>query len=73
MENKKVVIDEECCKGCELCPEVCPVDIIQMAEERINDQGYHPAEVEDEDQEECISCTQCYQVCPDVCITVYKE
>jgi len=73
VEDKKVVIDDECCKGCGLCPEVCPVDIIHQAEERINSQGYHPAEVADEDQETCISCTQCYQICPDVCITVYEE
>ena len=71
--EKKVVFDEERCKGCELCVDVCPVDIIRMAEDRMNSHGYQPAEVPDEDQEKCISCTQCYQMCPDVCITLYNE
>lgn len=67
---KKVVFDEERCKGCELCTTVCPKDIIKMAD-RINSHGYHPAEVTDQD--ECISCGLCAQMCPDVVITVYKE
>lgn len=67
---KKVVFDEERCKGCELCTTVCPKGIIKMAD-RINSHGYHPAEVTDQD--ECISCGLCAQMCPDVVITVYKE
>lgn len=67
---KKVVFDEERCKGCELCTTVCPKGIIKMSD-RINSHGYHPAEVTDQD--ECISCGLCAQMCPDVVITVYKE
>jgi len=67
---KKVVFNEERCKGCELCTTVCPKGIIKMAD-RINSHGYHPAEVTDQD--ECISCGLCAQMCPDVVITVYKE
>ena len=69
-KEKKVVFDEERCKGCELCTTVCPKGIIEMAD-RINSHGYHPAEVTDQD--ECISCGLCAQMCPDVVITVYKE
>jgi 2-oxoglutarate ferredoxin oxidoreductase subunit delta len=72
VKDKKVVFDEERCKGCELCVNVCPVNIIEMAEDRINSHGFHPAEVKDENQDTCISCKQCYQMCPDVCITLYK-
>lgn len=68
--KEKVVFDEERCKGCRLCTEVCPVDIIHMAD-RINSHGFHPAEVTDQDK--CISCGMCAQICPDVVITVYKE
>lgn len=70
-EKKKVVFDEERCKGCELCTVVCPVDIINMAEERINSHGFHPAEVTEQDK--CISCGQCAQMCPDVVISLFKK
>lgn len=70
VKDKRVVFDEERCKGCELCTTVCPKGIIKMAD-RINSHGYHPAEVIDQD--ECISCGLCAQMCPDVVITVYKE
>lgn len=66
---KKVVFDEERCKGCKLCTTVCPKGIIKIAD-RINSQGYKPAEVTE--QTECISCGQCAQMCPDVVITLYK-
>ncbi|ACL69434.1 4Fe-4S dicluster domain-containing protein [Halothermothrix orenii] len=68
-QTKKVIFDEERCKGCELCTAVCPVKIIKMAD-RINSHGYHPAEVVDQDK--CLSCGLCAQMCPDVVITVYK-
>jgi 2-oxoglutarate ferredoxin oxidoreductase subunit delta len=66
---KRVVFNEERCKGCELCTVVCPKEIIKMAE-RINSHGYHPAEVVDQDK--CISCGICAQMCPDVVIKVYR-
>lgn len=66
---KRVVFDEERCKGCELCTTVCPKNIVKMAD-RINSHGYHPAEVTV--QEECISCGLCAMICPDVVIRVYR-
>jgi len=38
----KIVVDEERCKGCELCIPACPKHIIVMAE-HFNKKGYHPA------------------------------
>ena len=67
--EKKVVIDSERCKGCELCVGVCPVEIIRMVEE-INVHGYHFAEVNK--QSKCISCGRCATICPDMAIEVYK-
>lgn len=66
----KVVFDTEKCKGCGLCPTVCPKKIIILGEE-INSRGYHPAQVTD--MEACIGCGFCYEICPDTVITVYKE
>ena len=69
-KTKKVIIEDDRCKGCQLCTQVCPVDIIKMAD-RINNNGHHPAEVTDQDK--CISCGMCATMCPDLAITVYKE
>ncbi len=71
VKEKRVIFDEERCKGCELCTTVCPRNIIFMAE-RINTQGYHPATVKSEDQEKCTSCALCARMCPDTVITVRK-
>jgi 2-oxoglutarate ferredoxin oxidoreductase subunit delta len=66
----KATFDENRCKGCELCVSVCPKKIVVMAEDRINEKGYHPATVEDMDK--CIGCAFCAMMCPDVVIKVEK-
>ena len=65
----KVEFDEERCKGCELCVEACPKQIIVMSD-HLNSSGFRTAGVKD--QEACISCGFCYRMCPDVVITVRK-
>ena len=65
----KIVIDEDRCKGCGLCPQVCPREILKMSE-GINKKGYHPVKVTNMD--ECIGCGFCYEICPDTVIEVYK-
>lgn len=62
-----VKIDTERCKGCELCVQACPQEIIHMAKE-INTKGYFYAEVFD--QPRCIGCKLCGIVCPDLAIQV---
>ncbi|GAB4117350.1 MAG: ferredoxin family protein [Candidatus Caldatribacteriota bacterium] len=65
----KIVIDEERCKGCELCLEACPQKIIVMAE-GFNKKGYHPAQ--QINPEKCTGCAFCALTCPDVAIEVFK-
>lgn len=65
-----VKFSEERCKGCELCIEACPQNIIELSDQ-INEQGYHPATVKDMDK--CIACAMCARMCPDLAIEVYKE
>jgi 2-oxoglutarate ferredoxin oxidoreductase subunit delta len=66
-----VIVDEDRCKGCELCIPACPAKILKQAEGRFNAKGYRPIEVTD--PEECTGCAICAIVCPDVVFTVYRR
>ena len=66
----RIDVKELFCKGCELCVEACPQDVIQLAPERINLKGYHPAEMISKG---CSGCGICAMVCPEAAITVYRE
>ncbi len=69
-QRGRVTFEERYCKGCELCVSVCPVHIIEMDHSRLNENGYHPAGVTE--QEKCIACANCAITCPDSVITVEK-
>lgn len=62
------MINENLCKGCEMCVISCPKKIIELNKGKINSKGYHPAHITDE--EKCISCGSCAIMCPDVVITM---
>ena len=53
-ELAKIVIDENKCKGCDLCRKVCPVSAISGEVGKI-----HTI-----DQSKCIKCRTCMQKCP---------
>ena len=70
-----IVIDESLCKGCGLCIDVCPKDLITTARE-LNLKGYYPAQFSDGQgghPEQCTGCALCALVCPDIAIEVYRE
>lgn len=65
-----VVVNQERCKGCDLCVVACPTQVLELKEKEVNDRGYHfayPAR-----EEACIGCASCAAVCPDGCIEVYR-
>lgn len=66
-----VVINEDRCKGCALCVDACPKDVLALAERKVNVHGYSYVEAIKAD--ECIGCASCGIVCPDGCITVYRK
>lgn len=66
----KVTFNEDRCKGCYLCIEVCPKKIIEKASDRLNSKGFNPVTVKEMDK--CIGCAFCATMCPDVVITVEK-
>ncbi|MBD3166540.1 4Fe-4S dicluster domain-containing protein [bacterium] len=65
----KVTIDNEYCKGCTVCVEVCPVDALQMEPVGTRWQG---SVVIVSDIEACIGCMLCELQCPDFAIDVVK-
>ena len=71
MARGRIVVDEELCKGCGLCTEVCPQNVLVMALDRFTPRGYHPAAL-DESDGHCTGCMICAQMCPDAAITVYR-
>jgi 2-oxoglutarate ferredoxin oxidoreductase subunit delta len=65
----RIEIQQELCKGCELCISFCPKDVIYVSD-RLNASGYLPAAFNDND--ECTGCAVCALVCPEVAIEVYR-
>ena len=64
-----VLVDTERCKGCDICVQACPYDVLALSK-TFNTKGYafscmlHP--------DQCIGCASCGLVCPDGCIQVFK-
>ena len=71
MAKGRIVIDLERCKGCELCREACPQDVLYLAED-LNSKGYRPVVLVDADHD-CTGCALCAVMCPDGCVTVYRD
>jgi 2-oxoglutarate ferredoxin oxidoreductase subunit delta len=66
----RIVINEPYCKGCELCVDACPQEVLSLSPARITAKGYHPVELVGQS---CTGCGICTIVCPEVAITVYRE
>ncbi|MEJ2545630.1 MAG: 4Fe-4S binding protein [Calditrichaceae bacterium] len=56
----EVIINESWCKGCKICVEVCPKNVLEM-------DGIIAKVV---DMESCTGCMLCEQLCPDFAIIV---
>ena len=62
-----VVVDAERCKGCELCVVACPMKVLALSGE-VNGKGYRFSRMVSPE-----ACASCASVCPDSCITVYRQ
>lgn len=65
----KIEINQELCKGCELCISFCPKKLITLSD-KLNAAGYLPSAFND--SKECTGCATCATVCPEVAIEVYR-
>jgi len=63
----KIRILEEYCKGCTICVEVCPTDVLKMEPIGTRWQGSVVVTV---DADACIACMLCELQCPDFAIII---
>jgi 2-oxoglutarate ferredoxin oxidoreductase subunit delta len=66
----KLTFKIDYCKGCGLCVNACPKNLLVLAKDKLNKKGYTPVEMTD--QEQCIGCAFCATMCPDCVIKVEK-
>jgi 2-oxoglutarate ferredoxin oxidoreductase subunit delta len=59
-----IAINDAWCKGCGICVEFCPKDVLRMN---------HLDKVEVQALEACTKCLRCEQLCPDFAIAVFGE
>ncbi|MDD5289126.1 MAG: 4Fe-4S binding protein [Dehalococcoidales bacterium] len=68
--NGYIEINQELCKGCEVCMTFCPKAVI-TSHTKVNAAGYIPASFNKNGN--CTGCGICAIVCPEVAIEVYRE
>lgn len=61
-------IHEAFCKGCAICVEICPKDVLEMVDVIDRWEG---ATVRIKDIDACIACYICEHECPDFALLVY--
>jgi len=66
----QILVIESRCKGCGLCIEFCPQDVLGMSE-AFNRKGYHPPFVANGSA--CVGCGFCEEVCPEFAIFCQED
>ena len=64
-----IEIDQELCKGCQICVSFCPNNSIYPSD-TLNAGGYLPVSFNNDS--ECTGCAICALVCAEVAIEVYR-
>lgn len=69
-KNWVIEINENLCKGCEICIEFCPVDLFGNSE-KLNRKGYYLPVIFEEVK--CTGCRLCELLCPELAIIMTEE
>ncbi|RII26459.1 MAG: ferredoxin [Geobacter sp.] len=57
----EIIVDEQSCRGCELCIDICPTKVFELDAEKRLCVVKHA--------EDCIACLSCAYICPSNAIT----
>ncbi len=57
----------ERCKGCNLCVELCPQQVLEVSPET-NAKGYHYPQLVENAGQHCVNCEFCAMICPEFAI-----
>jgi 2-oxoglutarate ferredoxin oxidoreductase subunit delta len=63
----RVEINENLCKGCDICIEFCPADVFEKSN-KLNHKGYYLPIITQ--MEECNGCRICDLMCPEFAIVI---
>ena len=63
----QVFLIPERCKGCGICIQFCPLQILHESSST-NNKGYHLPDIKSENEGKCVSCQFCSLVCPEFAI-----
>ena len=66
----KLTFETDLCKGCGLCVDACPAQILKIDREQINRKGHSQENKKEETKS--TSCASCAMMCPDCVITVER-
>jgi 2-oxoglutarate ferredoxin oxidoreductase subunit delta len=65
-----IEVSQVYCKGCELCIDACPQEVLALDMDHLTPKGYHPVYLV---KDGCTGCAICAIVCPEAALTVYRE
>ena len=68
--NWRIEINENLCKGCEICIEFCPVKLFTLSD-KLNRKGYYLPVLHPEIK--CTGCRLCELLCPELAIVLTGE
>ncbi len=64
-----VYIDQELCKGCYICIDICPRGVYSTSD-KLNAKG---VPIPEADSSKCIKCKLCTLMCPDQVISIEED